>query len=343
MTDLGTEFGVEVRESGSTTAYVFRGVVQVQPGDVDGKQRGKAVRLTEMNRCRWRSGGWRGREGGAGKADPAAFVRIAQLPKLADGTKTEAAFRRWQAYSQKLRRDPSLLAYYDFQQKEGLPGVLPNVAANGDSSLDGVVENATWSNGRMPGKHALLFNGPTDCVRVDLPQKTDDLTLAAWVCVDSLDQCQTSGLLMSTGLDRPGQIHWQMDNKNGHVGLVRWPTGDCDGPSVMDSRKLHQWIHLACVSDHAAGRVSFHVNGQCMGEGESRPTFPFIIGPACIGNWDSDGHSNMERNFRGLMDELAVFGPCPPAAEVSGCTSKESRRRRNVLHGMSRCLHRGVT
>ncbi len=46
VTDLGTEFGVEVRESGVTSAYVFRGIVEVQVSGMNGR-RGQAVRLIE--------------------------------------------------------------------------------------------------------------------------------------------------------------------------------------------------------------------------------------------------------------------------------------------------------
>ena len=106
-----------------------------------------------------------------GTADAAAFVRTEQLPKLAAEQRFRA-FRRWQAYSRQLRRDPSLLAYYDFQLEEGKPAVLRNVAANGDRALDGVVENATWSTGRMLGKHALLFRDPSDFVRIVLPRSS---------------------------------------------------------------------------------------------------------------------------------------------------------------------------
>ena len=85
VTDLGTEFGVEVHESGSTTAYVFRGAVQVQPGGVDGKQGGKAVRLIENESVRVeKQGSGEAVKVDAAKADPAAFVRFAQLPKLAE-------------------------------------------------------------------------------------------------------------------------------------------------------------------------------------------------------------------------------------------------------------------
>ena len=37
----------------------------------------------------------------------------------------------------------------------------------------------------MPGKHALLFNGPDRLVRIELPQKTDDLTIARCGCASN--------------------------------------------------------------------------------------------------------------------------------------------------------------
>ena len=139
-----------------------------------------------------------------GAADPAAFVRVEQFPKAAEEHRLKA-FRRWQAYGRELRRDPSLLAYYDFQQRDGQPSLLFNAAANGDRACDGVVENAAWSDGRMPGKHALLFQNPGDCVRLNLPQATADLTLAAWVSFDAFSSNlrDSSGLLISEDRNAP--------------------------------------------------------------------------------------------------------------------------------------------
>ena len=38
VTDLGTEFGVEVSKAGLTTSHVFRGAVKVQPLDVNARK-----------------------------------------------------------------------------------------------------------------------------------------------------------------------------------------------------------------------------------------------------------------------------------------------------------------
>ena len=353
MTDLGTEFGVEVRESGATSAHVFRGIVEVRPAAKDGEQHGRAVRLTENESVQVERSNGNGRVTvRRERIDAAVFVRAEQLPKLAADQRLKP-FRRWQAYSQQLRRDPSLLAYYDFQLEEGKPAVLPNVAANGDRALDGVVENATWSTGRMLGKHALLFRDPSDFVRVNLPQKTDNLTLAAWVCIDSLAENRVHALLASTGWLKPGQIHWQMA-RDGHLGLActSGSLGNCDTrPAVIGGDRLRRWIHLACVYDHAAGRVRFYVDGQNVGEVEYRTVGPIAIGPACIGNWDPRRNPDPEpRNLRGRMDELAIFGRPLSADEVqrmyeagslrigprsANCNSNRhppARRERRVLY-----------
>ena len=256
MTDLGTEFGVEVRESGTCLAYVFRGSVELEPIAREGRP-GRAVRLTENESARVeQNDSGKNLTVRQGQLDPIVFVRAEQLPKMAEEYRLKT-FRRWQAYSQQLRRDRSLLAYYDFQQKNASPSVLPNVAVGGDRAGDGVVENATWTIGRMPGKHALLFNGPADYVRVNLPQKTDSLTLAAWVCFDTLkDIGPAAVLLASENWHKPGQVHWMVDAGDGRMVLgTMTEGGNAAGPIVVDGRQLRRWIHLACVYDHAAARA----------------------------------------------------------------------------------------
>jgi hypothetical protein len=52
VTDLGTEFGVEVSEKGSTKSHVFRGSVQVRARGVDGKIQGTAKVLHENQSAR---------------------------------------------------------------------------------------------------------------------------------------------------------------------------------------------------------------------------------------------------------------------------------------------------
>ena len=52
VTDLGTEFGVEVSKDGTTTSHVFRGLVQVQKVSADGTAEGEACVLHENQSAR---------------------------------------------------------------------------------------------------------------------------------------------------------------------------------------------------------------------------------------------------------------------------------------------------
>ena len=165
ITDLGTEFGVEVSREGHTISHVFRGSVKLEPITVNGGMPAES-RILHANESAEVA-----KTGDHGSltvqpmtVDPATFVRAGELPKLADDLRLKPS-HRWQKFSEQLRKEPSLLAYYDFQLKQGEPSVLPNVAANGDKSFRRHRRNATWTTGRMPGKHALLFNGPNDRVR----------------------------------------------------------------------------------------------------------------------------------------------------------------------------------
>ena len=52
VTDLGTEFGVEVDKQGDTTSHVFRGSVRLQVASGDGKAEGAARVLHENESAR---------------------------------------------------------------------------------------------------------------------------------------------------------------------------------------------------------------------------------------------------------------------------------------------------
>ena len=309
VTDLGTEFGVEVNSQGGTTSHVFRGTIKVEPLAVNGGMPADSRILHANQSARV------AKTDGDGiltvmpiAVDLATFVRSGDLPRLAEGARLKP-FRRWQKINEQLRKDPSLLAYYDFQLKPGFPSLLPNMAANGEKALDGIVENATWTTGRMPDKHALLFNGPNDCVRINLNRKLDNLTLVMWVCTYSIDDfLEGAGFLMSDGWGAPGQMHWQLTNK-GQISFILASVGcTARGPTPLLDR-LHRWMQFAAVYDGTAGKMRVYANGTLVGKVDSPSHQPVCIGPARIGCWDSTqfGTPGPTRNFHGRIDELVIF------------------------------------
>ncbi len=312
--DLGTEFGVEVNDSGATYARVFRGRVDVKPDGEQFVSEAETIQLTENESVLVASGkSSRKTTVRRDPTDSVDFVRFGDLPKLNEQSRLRP-FRRWQEYSGKLRDDPSLLAYYDFQQRQGRPDVLTNVAAKDDRSLDGSIEQAVWTEGRMPGKHALYFQRPDDFVQINLPRTVEEMTLAAWVNVASLhdDTFQGypvfNGLLMSDNWSEPGQLHWQF-GPDGCAILGRFPREGREGAlwqssAVFDHSRLRRWTHVAVAIDQS-DHVKFYVNGQLTDDvaASGGQHTPICIGSARIGVWNQE-----PRTFNGRVDELAIWG-----------------------------------
>jgi hypothetical protein len=313
ITDLGTEFGVEVSEEGSTTSHVFRGSVDVKPIATKGQPKGRSIRLVANESARVkRAKGNQVAEAVRIAVDPATYIRSEQISNRAIAEKA-TAFGRWQVYRDDVCKDPSLLAYYDFQKDAATPSVLHNVAANGHGSYDGIIENARWTTGRMPGKQALLFNGRHDFVQIHLPQTVDSLTLAAWIDVYSLHN-SLLGLVMSDQWGHNGQLHWQL-RADGRIGVCIFPAdgffvlgGEAFG--IFDVQQLHRWTHLAMVYDHAAEQLCLYVNGAVTDKWQIAKHVPICIGPARIGHWNYSQYPTTrdpDRNFTGRIDELAIF------------------------------------
>ena len=317
VTDLGTEFGVEVTKSGVTSTHVFRGLVELQPHP-RGNQSYSPIRLAANEAaCVELTDVDRNAVVRRVKADRALFVRAEQLPRLSEESRQQQSsksFQRWQAFSRELRRDPSLLAYYDFQRQPKNPLQLVNVAESGRGAYDGEIVKAAWCDGRMSGKDALEFSGPATYVRLNLPQENNDLTLAVWICFDSLESDMSSTLLMSEGWGKDGQVHWQLDNSERRLVFSTTAVSDKEEFTIPNgaaksweivsgSRTLHQWLQLVSVFDHQAKHVRFYVNGRQLNQVDYATFAPLVIGQSRIGKWDRES-----RVLHGKIDELAILG-----------------------------------
>jgi hypothetical protein len=134
--------------------------------------------------------------------------------------------------------------------------------------------------------------------------------------VDYLDKdLQLSGLLMSDGWEQKGLIAWQLRcNGCEMLDIYAEPIGRGCPTSmpVFDKRRLHRWTHLVVVYEQNTGTIRFYVDGRRMGEsGLIAPGAVISIGSARIGQWDDKGRrggNEGSRNFRGRIDELAIFG-----------------------------------
>ncbi len=311
VTDLGTAFGLEVKEP-RTELHVFKGSVEFQPVVGTGKQTlqegGGAV--TENSRPPWLIA-----------ADPSAFASLFNLEAksvVAESLRSD----QWRAANDRLNRDPSLLVHFDFEHGTPSDWRLPNASSRGSAVSDGTIVGCQWVEGRWPDKHALEFRNVSDRVRLSVPGEFEVLTLAAWVRVQGLDR-QFNSLFMCDGFEA-GTAHWLI-RKDGVLGLTAIGAGSgnyqiCASPPVLALDQFGVWLHLAVVLDGNAKRVVQYVNGLPVSEKPLNINPPFRIGAAELGNWNArgfpDNDPSLIRNFGGAMDEFCLFSRALNAAEI---------------------------
>ena len=302
VTDLGTSFGLEVKER-RTELHVFKGSVEFQPATSTAKQNLKegAGSVAES------SGPAR-----LISANPKAFASLFDL-QLRSSTAEVLRHEQWRAASSRLDEDPSLLVHFDFEQTDTSEWRLHNVSRRKNAAPDATIVGCQWVEGRWPDKHALEFRSVSDRVRLSVPGEFESLTLAAWVRVQGLDR-QFNSLFMCDGFEA-GTAHWLI-RKDGVLGLTAIGAGPgnyqiCASPPVLALDQLGIWLHLAVVLDGNGKRVVQYVNGLQVSAKALKVNPPFRVGAAELGNWNASGFRENDpsliRNFSGAMDEFCLF------------------------------------
>jgi hypothetical protein len=295
VTDLGTEFGVEVDEDGHTASYVYQGSVKIQPLAAQNKTRFKDMILRKGESIRVVDAA-----GGGGNAilnrnvvKPETFLSLHDFA-AEQAVALNSPFLRWKAFSERFSRRNDLLAYYDFQPDAENISRLPNRASTG-RQFDGEILDGYWGAGRFRGKYGLRFNRPGGGVRINIPTPTKQLTIIASVYVDETEN-YSEALLASDGWPRSGAVHF----------LCTFGGRREDGPAErMPSlnERGGRWCHLAIVSDAPAGKNFLYLNGDPAGPQEIAAAPEMVIGSATIGSWDV----NPDWTVRGSLDELMIF------------------------------------
>ena len=302
VTDLGTSFGLEVKER-RTELHVFKGSVEFQPATSTAKQNLKegAGSVAESS--------------GPARLISANLTTFASLFDLQLKSSTAEVLRheQWRAASSRLDEDPSLLVHFDFEQTDTSDWRLHNVSRRKNAAPDATIVGCQWVEGRWPEKHALEFRSVSDRVRLSVPGEFESLTLAAWVRVQGLDR-QFNSLFMCDGFEA-GTAHWLI-RKDGVLGLTAIGAGSgnyqiCASPPVLALDQLGIWLHLAVVLDGNGKRVVQYVNGLQVSAKALKVNPPFRVGAAELGNWNASGFRENDpsliRNFSGAMDEFCLF------------------------------------
>jgi hypothetical protein len=306
VTDLGTEFGVEVGRHGGCEVHVLTGMVQTRLLAGPGREP-QQVLLRAGEGRRYRP------ESGVAEIIPVDRAKFDGM-LVADNDERR---QRWLTYSRQLRTDPSLLAYYAFESRGKDSWILENVAATGEA-LHGEIIGPRWTTGRFPGKAALYFRGLGSGDKVVLPEQdrfsfAGPFSVAVWFRVARF--VAVHQVLVAKGDDA-----WRVQQSSERDELVFATNyGETKGHGTLGQTEVtdDRW-HLVVAVYEPMGdkaRKRLHLDGRVDADSWTplplhHNTTPVWIGNVCripdIPN----------REFKGLIDEVAIFTRALSAKEV---------------------------
>ncbi|MEX2673797.1 MAG: LamG-like jellyroll fold domain-containing protein [Phycisphaeraceae bacterium] len=313
--DLGTEFGVAIEDDGDAEIHVFDGSVSVQPsGSGVARQT-----LLANNAARADARGWSLQ---AIKTDSLAFVRHREFEarvKANEGSR----YHRWLAYAYELRRDPKLVAFYDFATDN--TASVPNLAQATAGQLDATSVGANGAQatlptapGRWSEKPGLAFSRSNQR-HLMIPHSPlldlDELTIAVWVRRRGAEAPQ--GVIVSKRNHDNVAFQFGILGKEpdqGHMQFVSDLPAGADAAVARTTRERvgqEGWDHLVVTFD--GERAVFYRNGTYVEEKAIAAMSPnaadLIIGMS--------GRRDEPAAFEGVLDELAIFSYAANAQQVS--------------------------
>ena len=211
-----------------------------------------------------------------------------------------------------------LVAYYDF---EGLTGTVgETVADRSGNGHDGVCrqdQNTLRAPMQVAGPiglgQALSFDG---YFYVQIPNHTDfdlttNITVAAWVSVDTFDQDWQT--IFSRG-DWSWRLHRRQNTDNATLGLTGLSGGN-GANGYSNIRLPKRWVHLVATYTNGAG-ATLYVNGSI----ETNSAISGAIStsgsdPVTIGSQINAG--TLRRQWKGQIDEVRLYSRALSAGDVA--------------------------
>ena len=333
--DLGTEFGLEVRNG--------EGHVEVYDGEIEFLHKGEGKQLVR------KGGAWDLPSDGVAELVESGLVQYPDADRMGSQTseRRQLDFERWQSHRDSLAEDNRLIAYYTFDRPNG-EKLIPNLAKPGGGEFGGAVVMAEPVAGRWPEmKEALEFRRPGSRVRVNIPGEFSAFTFMTWVRIDSLDRWY-SALFLGDGYEN-GEPHWQIQDdgrlmlsvmvddtyvypKNPNKKAAGLATIYFSEP-IWDHSMSGEWMHIVSTFDPAKRSVAHFVNGKEISRERIEEKFfvdKLCIGNGEIGNWGLPHREDPVfaiRNLNGRMDEFALFKVALEPDEI-----RELYERSRMIH-----------
>ncbi len=312
ITDLGTEFGVEVDQTETTTLQVFRGTVKMTAATSDGKLQDSEIVLHEN-------------ESAYAKLVESRPVILRHLP--ADVTRfartmplQETAKTRSDAYGALVLSMQPAVYYRMEMPKDGDPKVLHDSAPGGHHGTihfaDGYVDTTPYAEGRFG--QSLRLRGPMVgdyAIVEDYPKATDGrLTIAAWVLAlgRSDPSIIAANWILNASHRNEGQfvLYYSYPSNGNFAGRGSDRNGlaaiAIEGKTWESAFPLGTWQHVAQVFDGDV--MHLYRNGvevaSCPCRGVLRdPPVKWLS----IGCEEIAGIAGKVGFWQGKIDELAVF------------------------------------
>ena len=287
VVDLGTEFALDVSAKHSEV-HVLDGAVEWHPRAEPMQRMAKGEALS------WSADG----KGAALAANAAGFVGMNDMREKLSAAR-QVRHEDWQRFSETLRHDPRLVAYYQMGTAGGGNPRLPNEANGGaGTASEGAIVAAARVSDRWgtPGS-ALDFSPTGSRVRLNVPGEFRSITLLTWVKINSLDRWYNS--LFLTDGHALGAPHWQiMDDGRLFFSVKKRDRADRKkgekdkhifySPPFWNASLSGQWLMIATTYDVDARMVTHYLNGKVLSQ-EAVPADYLVetvsIGAASLCNW----------------------------------------------------------
>ncbi len=326
--DVGTEFGVKVDYDGSTDVHMFKGKALLIPGQKGDKSNGDELIAGQAKSVNTHS---KMSDIKLLKEDFLLPNQFAIMSKADKGS----AYHRWLHYSNELCKDPSLIAYYTFDNEQQSPAKLINCSKRTQGRLDGILQSnsmtknlPTWVKGRWEGKGALRFQSQSQqsvSVAHDAVLNLDtEFTLAAWVLIGG-PKDGGAILAKSDSATRQAPAPYNKNYQMCYFGAEPVAGGIKNPSSLQFSASMEaefvpvtlqygQWVFFVATYD--AGTIRLYRDGRLVGESAMKRPMTVSNMPLLIGM----NYPHLEYSptyFDGLMDEIMIFDKALSLARIN--------------------------
>ena len=296
LVDLGTEFGLNVHEGGSTEIFVYKGKVRY-----DGFQNsdesfsyeissGEALFVDPYGHPSWIE---MPSEPFMGTAD-LAFISMEQ---------SQNRYSSWVGLSEEIAQSNDTLLYYSFDNHAPWSRTLNDLS----KQANGAVVGCKWTDGRWPGKGALGFSRKNDQVRLNFPGHHPALTLAAWICLDDLGSHPSPIISSDSGSN--GSASWYI-SPEGKLVLELISNGKpekYESAVAFRKQRIGRWMHVSTTFDPVAKMVSHYVNGRSFSREKIVSETPLHFGSCLLGKFSKHSLVKPKRSIQGKIDEFVLF------------------------------------